>query len=57
MPSSGYKIFLGKEYENLYCMDFICRSINSPTAFQAYINEFELRSKSNVVDVHLNNHV
>lgn len=52
---AAIKSFLGKEYENLYCMDFICRSINSPKAFKAYINELELSYKSKVVEVHLKN--
>ena len=50
---AAIKSFLGKEYDNLYCMDFICRSINSPKAFKAYIEELEEKYESKVVEVHL----
>ena len=36
-------------------MDFICRSINSPKAFKAYIEELEKEYNSKVVEVHLKN--
>lgn len=36
-------------------MDFICRSINSPKAFKAYIEELETIYQSKVVEVHLKN--
>lgn len=52
---AAIKSFLGKEYVNLYCMDFICRSINSPKAFKAYIEELEKEYNSKVVEVHLKN--
>ena len=45
--------FLGKDYKNLFTMDFICRSINSPKAFKAYIDELESIYNSKVKEVHL----
>lgn len=45
--------YLGKEYENLLTMDFICRSINSPKAFKAYVDELEKIYDSKVSEVHL----
>lgn len=51
--NAALKSFLGKEYDQLYCIDFICRSINSPKAFQAYIDELEEKYNSRVVNVHL----
>ena len=53
--NAAIKSFLGKEYANLYCMDFICRSINSPKAFKAYIDELEKNYGSKVTLVHLKN--
>lgn len=53
--NAAIKSFLGREYENLFCMDFICRSINSPKAFKAYIDELEQKQGSNVSEVHLKN--
>ncbi len=52
---AAIKSFLGKDYINLYLLDFICRSINSPKAFRAYIEELEETYKSRVVKVHLKN--
>lgn len=52
---AAIKSFIGKDNINLYCMDFICRSINSPKAFKAYIDELEEEYKSKVVKVHLKN--
>lgn len=52
---AAIKSFLGSEDDNLYCMDFICRSINSPKAFKAYIDELEKQYNSKVVEVHLKN--
>lgn len=52
---SALKSFLGKEYENLYCMDFICRSINSPKAFKSYIDELEEKHHAKVIEVQLKN--
>lgn len=45
--------FLNKKYDELYTMDFICRSINSPKAFKAYIDELEKNYGANAVEVHL----
>lgn len=47
--------FLNKQYDNLFYMDFICRSINSPKAFHAYVSELEKQYGSNVTEVHLKN--
>lgn len=52
---AALRSYLGKDYENLYYMDFICRSINSPKAFCAYITELEKEYGANVVRVQLKN--
>lgn len=38
---SGLLSYLGKTYENLYTVDFICRGINSKKAYLSWINEIE----------------
>ena len=53
--NAAIRSFLGKDYLNLYCMDFICRSINSPKAFNAYLSELEERYNSEIVEVQLKN--
>lgn len=47
--------YLSKEYSNVYFMDFICRSINSPLAFARYISELEDVYGAKVVKVQLKN--
>lgn len=50
---NAMRTYLGKEYPNVCFMDFICRSINSPKAFKAYIDELEETYRSRVVRVRL----
>lgn len=50
---NAMRTYLGKEYPNVYFMDFICRSINSPKAFKAYIDELEKTYQSRAVRVRL----
>lgn len=52
---SAIRMFLGKEYKNLYLIDFICRSINSPYAFRKYIEELEEKFSSKTCEVQLKN--
>lgn len=39
---AGLKTFVKKEYDNLYCVDFVCHGVPSPMAWKAYI---EYRAK------------
>ena len=34
---SGLKAFLGKEYDQLICIDFVCHSVPSPLAWRKYV--------------------
>lgn len=43
---AAMQTFLGKKIDNIYYLDFICRNINSPKAFKAYICDMEKRQKS-----------
>lgn len=43
--------FLGKEYDNLITIDFICRGMNSPKAYKAWLNEIEKNEKKKVIKV------
>jgi len=52
---AAIKVYLGKEYVNLFLMDFICRSISSPKAFRAYLDELESKYQSKVTEVHQKN--
>ena len=48
---AGLYAFLGKEYENLFTMDFICRGMNSPKAFKAWLSEIEQQEGSKATNV------
>lgn len=45
---AGLKTFLGKEYDNLYTLDFICHGVPSPGVFRTYLQELERVGKSKV---------
>ena len=51
--NAALQMYLGKKAEKVYYMDFICRSINSPKAFKAYLDELENKYKSKITEVHL----
>lgn len=36
---AGLKAYLGKNYDNLYCVDIICHGVNSPKIFRKYLSE------------------
>jgi len=48
---AGLYAFLGREYDNLFTMDFICRGMNSPKAFKAWLSEIEKQENSKVIKV------
>lgn len=45
---SGLKSFIGKNHENLFTIDFICRGVNSPKALDAWVEEIEDRKGTKV---------
>lgn len=53
--NAAMQIFLGEEMENIFYLDFICRSINSPLAFKAYVSELEKQYNSTVKAIHQKN--
>lgn len=42
---NGFRHFLGKEYDNLICIDFACHSIPSPFIWDKYLNSLKKNSK------------
>lgn len=38
---SGLYSFLGKDYDNLYTVDFLCRGVNSPLAYRRWLDFLE----------------
>lgn len=39
----GLKLFLGKEYENLFTVDIVCHGVPSPAVLKRYIQEMEAK--------------
>lgn len=46
---AALRAYLGKDYENLIIVDFICRGVNSPKIWCKYLDSFEERYGSKVV--------
>lgn len=44
----GLKAFLGKEYQNLFTCDFICRGVSSPKIFAKYIQNLKKNYDSEI---------
>ena len=47
--------FLGKEYNNLYTVDFVCLGVNTPLAYKYYIDELKKKYRSQIEEVHFKN--
>lgn len=52
---AGLQGYLQTSYDNLYLCDFICRGVNSPTVYLAYLKELEERYHSPVKQVWFKN--
>lgn len=48
---NGLHAFLGKEYDNLYCMDIICHGVPSPALWKQYIEWTEKTNGERVTGV------
>ena len=48
---AALKSYLRKQYENLITIDFICRGMNSPKAYRAWLDEIEAANGSKVKKV------
>lgn len=46
---SGLKRFLGKDYDNLLCLDFVCHGVASPGVWDGYLTE--LRDKEKIKEI------
>lgn len=53
--SAALKSYLGREYDGLVTVDFICRGINSPKAYKRYLEGCEKKYRSGVSRVHFKN--
>ena len=48
---NGLKRFLGKEYENLYCVDVICHGVPSPKLWREYVRYVESEANAKLINV------
>lgn len=46
---SGLKSYLGKNYENLFCVDFICYGVGSPKVFEDWLKYISKYYKSEII--------
>lgn len=53
--AAGLRAFLGKEYENLFVCDFICRGVSSPQIFAGYIEDLKRQYASEIEFVWMKN--
>lgn len=51
----GLKSYLGKDYNNLTTVDFICHGVPSPLVWKCYINEKAASLKSKITDISFRN--
>lgn len=52
---AGLKSFLGKEYNNLLCIDIVCHGVPSPMVWEKYLEWQASRHKSKIVRVDFRN--
>lgn len=52
---AALRSFLGKDYDNLVIVDIICRGVNSPKVYRAYLDSLEKKYNSKVVYVKAKN--
>lgn len=48
---SGLKNYLGKEYEKLYTLDFVCHGVASPKVWKSYVKELSKKGTINRITV------
>lgn len=48
----GLKLFLGKNYNNLICVDFICHGVPSPAVWKKYIKHREKNAQTQIQEVY-----
>jgi len=48
---AALKQYLGKEYENLVCVDIICHSVPAPKIWKQYVNELQKRDSKKISEI------
>lgn len=53
--NAGLQSFLRKEYDNLFCCDFICRGVVSPKVYQHFLDAIATKYHSTIKKIHFKN--
>lgn len=53
--NAGLRNFLRKDYENLYCCDFICRGIISQKVYHKFLNDVSKKHSSDIKNIQFKN--
>lgn len=48
---NGLKMFLGKNYDNLFCVDVICHGVPSPFLWKKYVEYVEAKNNALLIDI------
>lgn len=48
---NGLKAFLGRDFDNLFCVDVICHGVPSPALWRKYVEYMEKQNESRLVSV------
>lgn len=49
--NNGLKKYLGKDYENLYCIDVVCHGVPSPKLWRHYLEHIETINNAKIIGV------
>lgn len=49
--NNGLKNYLGKDYENLYCIDVVCHGVPSPKLWRHYLEHIETINNAKIIGV------
>lgn len=52
---SAIKAYLGKEYDNLFCLDIVCHGVPSKAVFNKYLDMVEKKKKAKCFDIDFRN--
>ena len=52
---AGLKLFLSKEYENLFLVDLLCHGVPSPRVFKEHVSAYERKYKKKITDYSFRN--
>lgn len=52
---AGFRRFLGKEYDNLICVDIVCHNVPSPLIWKEHVHKYEKENNASCIDADFRN--